>query len=157
MQIQYCSVLLQRDTAHHAEDRPMQWCCPILLCCATVQATAHTQLLVDMTHRILLLLHGGKQLWRHPGQGAPHVPAHKGCRLFLGQTQVSDLHHWSVQVSQIAQQIVALQIKVYHSARVQVLHACVVSNLLSHCLLWLFWTARLVVRTPVVPILFYHS
>ena len=75
-------------------------------------------------YRVFFLLHGGKQLWRHPGQCAPHVPAHKGRSLLLGQTQVSNLDNGPVQIPQIAQQIVALQVKVDYPARVKVLHAC---------------------------------
>ena len=67
-------------------------------------------------YRILLLLHGGKQLWRHPRQRAPHVPAHKGCRLFLGQAQVANFDNWPVQISEIAQQVVTLQVEVHDSA-----------------------------------------
>ena len=71
---------------------------------------------VASTHRVLLLLHGGKQLWRHPGQRATHVPAHKRCRLFLGQPQVGNFDDWSVEIPQIAQQVVTLQVKVDNSA-----------------------------------------
>ncbi len=70
----------------------------------------------NSAHRILLLLHGGKQLWRHPGQCPSHVPAHKGCRLFLGEPQVTYLDDRPVEVPQVTQQVVTLQVKVDHSA-----------------------------------------
>ena len=77
-----------------------------------VQQCSSGQATTTSTYRILLLLHGGKQLWRHPWQRATHVPTHKRCRLLLGQAQVSNFDDWSVEVPQIAQQVVTLQVKV---------------------------------------------
>ena len=85
------------------------------------------------TCRVLLLLHGGKQLWRHPGQCTTHVAAHKGCRLFLGQPQVPDLDHRSVQIPQVTQQVVTLEVKVDHPAGVKVLHPCIRTSLNAKC------------------------
>lgn len=87
---------------------------PYLRYCTTVMHCSSRQ--VTNTYRILLLLHGGKQLWGHPGQRAAHVPAHKRCRLFLGQPQIGDFDDWSVEIPQITQQVVALQVKVNNSA-----------------------------------------
>lgn len=58
-----------------------------------------------------------------PGQCAAHVAANEAALLGLAQPQVANLHHRLVQVPQVAQQVVALEVKVHHVVQVQVLHA----------------------------------
>lgn len=58
-----------------------------------------------------------------PRQCAPHVAADEALALALAQAQVADLDQRPGQVAQVAQQVVALHVKVDHALAVQVLHA----------------------------------
>lgn len=106
----------------------------ILLLLRRVASCCIVTILHDLSetgsYRILFLLHGGKEFWRHPGQSAAHVPAHKGGRLLLGQPQVGNLDDWPVEIPQVTQQVVTLQVEMDDPAGVQVLHACTTNTTL---------------------------